>query len=132
LRQLTGDQPEGAREAAQKPITSEAIPSRSGPVAVRAQPYLKLGRLILQNDPIQETALQGQTDGKHAQAERLAPGVCLQLVLLHGQLAIQRMQTAGYAAAGEEAPVGNGLVSQAQRNIHERFVLDVRQARLAI
>src|SRR5258706_13199216 len=43
----------------------------------RPQPVLQVGGLILQNDPIQEPALQGETDRKHAQAERLAPGIGL-------------------------------------------------------
>ena len=49
----------------------------------RAQPGLQLGGLILQNDPIQETALQGQTDREYAQAERLSPGIRPSLVLLN-------------------------------------------------
>src|SRR2546425_1274913 len=42
------------------------------------------------------------------------------------------MQAAGHSAAGQEAASRNRLVGEAQRNIHERFVLDVRQARLPI
>lgn len=39
---------------------------------IRTQPGLQLGGLILQNNPIQETALQGQTDCEYTQAERLS------------------------------------------------------------
>ena len=53
-------------------------------------------------------------------------------MLLRPQFAIQRMQAAGYPTSGEEAPMRNRLVGEAQCNIDERFVLDVRQARLTI
>jgi hypothetical protein len=68
----------------------------------RPQPVLQVGGLILQNDPIQETALQGQTDREHAQAERLAPGVGLLLVLLTPELAIERMQAARHPTARQK------------------------------
>jgi hypothetical protein len=51
--------------------------------AVPLQPGLELGRFILQYDPVQETTPQGQANGENAQAERLPPGVRLQLLLFH-------------------------------------------------
>src|SRR5712691_4165436 len=92
---------------------------------IRVQPGLKLGHLILQNDPVQETALQGHANREQAQAERLSPGVRLPLVLLYPQFAIERMQAAGDPASGQEAPMRDRLVGEAQGNIDERFVLDV-------
>src|SRR5437763_3061745 len=53
-------------------------------------------------------------------------------MLLHPQFAIERMQAAGHPASGEEASMRNRLVGEAQCNIHERFVLDVCQARLVV
>jgi hypothetical protein len=63
--------------------TPTAISSRGCLAAVLLQPGVELGRLIVQNDPIQETAPQGYADREHAPTERLAPGVRLQLVLVH-------------------------------------------------
>ncbi len=61
--------------------------SRGGLTAVRVQPGVELGCLILQNDPVQETVLQGHADREDAQAERLAPRGRLSLALLHPQFA---------------------------------------------
>jgi len=91
-----------------------------------------LGRLILQNDPIQETTLQGHADREQAQAERLAPGVRLPLVLLYPQFAIEGMQAAGHSTSRQEAPMRNRLVGETQGNIDQGLILDVRQARLVI
>jgi len=96
-------------------------------VCVQARPRVE-SLSSLQNDPVQETALQGHADREHAQAERLSPGGRLQLVLLNPQFAIERMQAAGHPASGQEAPMRNRLIGEAQRNIDERFVLDIRQA----